>query len=75
MSITELVTTDPGARKARDEGGIDGFICYVDDHAARIIPALDDDALDFIEQAKELVLLRQLPGINERPTLTAAAAA
>ncbi len=74
MSITELLATDCGARKARDEGGLDGFIAYVDDHANRIIPVLDDDALDFIEDAKELVLLRQLPGINERPTLTAAAA-
>ncbi|MGW8431708.1 hypothetical protein ACWGJ9_11495 [Curtobacterium citreum] len=75
MTITELLATDKAARKARREGGIDGLICYVDDHAARIIPHLDDDALDFIEQAKELVILRQLPGVNERPVLTAAAAA
>ena len=74
MSITELLATDRDARKARDEGGIHGFIAYVDDHANRIIPALDDEALDFIEDAKELVLLRQLPGINTRPTLATAAA-
>ncbi|WIE81328.1 hypothetical protein [Curtobacterium sp. MCSS17_016] len=75
MTITELLANDRAARNARDDGGIDGFISYVDDHADRIIPALDDEALDFIEEAKELVLLRQLPGNNERPTLTAAAAA
>jgi hypothetical protein len=73
MSITELLSSDHGARKARDEGGIDGFTAYVHDHADAIIPNLDDDALDFIEQANELILLSRLPGIHDRLTLPAAA--